>query len=158
MQPSSTTSKWMGLILCVAAIIGYLVFDHFTSNQDITHLPEANIEIQTQSVNGIQFNLRSAAFTDQELAIGYEVIGGGLEANDLVCRFYNDGKLIEETTGGAVYTIRDHHEYLSAGTSKGLDRLPNRLNLTVEILSRSNASASAHDGAVQFHLMLDKSS
>ncbi|WP_223070515.1 hypothetical protein [Paenibacillus caui] len=101
-------------VIIIGGVLIYFLFNRATFNANVDTLPEPNIKIQTQTVKGIKFNLRNAKFTDKELMVGYEVVGGSLTKNDLVCIFYNDGKLIEDSTGGEQYKLGEMHYYLTA--------------------------------------------
>ncbi|GAB1157165.1 hypothetical protein YWY31_31900 [Paenibacillus illinoisensis] len=122
-------------------------------------MPNANIEIQTQMVDGGTINLRNANYTENEIKVGYEVKGFSLKENNISCKLYHDGKLISTSgsTGGGLIELDEKHYYFVGFENIDENDLPDSLNLKVEIIVIPNDSGQKPIPA-SFNVNLDKES
>jgi hypothetical protein len=120
-------------------------------------MPNANIEIQTQMVDGGTINLRNADYTENEIKVGYEVKGFSLKEYNISCKLYNDGNLISTSgsTGGGLIELHEKHYYLVGIENINENELPDSLNLTVEIIVIPNDSGQKSIPA-SFNVSVDK--
>jgi len=98
-------------------------------------MPEANIAIQTQMVDGGAISLRNADYTENQIKVGYEVKGFSLEEYTIACELYHDGHLISTSgsTGGGLIELNEKHHYFIGHENITEMNLPESIHLNVEI-------------------------
>lgn len=87
------------LVVIVLGVIWYLKVGYLLEKPK---MPEANIAIQTQMVDGGAISLRNADYTENQIKVGYEVKGFSLAEYNIACELYRNGHLISTSgsTGG----------------------------------------------------------
>lgn len=154
MQMKNGQTLLISLLILVFLVIGIFSINGNKPKNVFETIPDPNIELQSKSVDGMNFTLRNVKYSDKELTVGYETLGANIEKNDLVCRLYDNGKLIKESTGGKVFELGEKSFYLTAGI-EDVKKLPDKFDLTVEILARSEAILP-HDTSVKFNLSINR--
>ncbi|WJM09774.1 hypothetical protein [Paenibacillus sp. PK1-4R] len=98
-------------------------------------MPEANIAIQTQMVDGGAISIRNADYTENQIKVGYEVKGFSLEEYNIACELYHDGYLISTSgsTGGGLIELDEKHHYFIGYENITEMNLPESIHLNVKI-------------------------
>ena len=142
------------LFLMIAAVwISYLLIER-DRVKDAWSLPDPNITVQTQSIEGLTFSLRNASYTNEQISLGIEVIGGGQAENDLGYEFYDGDNKFASSASGVVYKLGEQHYYLTVETDE-VAGLSNPLDLRIKVLARSNP-LEPQDLRVDFHVRLGR--
>lgn len=118
------------LAVVVLGVIWYLKVGYLLRKPE---MPEANIAIQTQMVDGGTISLRNADYTENQIKIGYEVKGFSLEEYNIACELYRDGHLISGSTGGGLIELNEKHYYFIGHETITEMNLPESIHLNVEI-------------------------
>ncbi|QZN78488.1 MULTISPECIES: hypothetical protein [Paenibacillus] len=120
------------LAVVVFGVIWYLKVGYLLKKPE---MPEANIAIQTQMVNGGAISLRNADYTENQIKIGYEVKGFSLEEYNIAYELYHDGHLISTSgsTGGGLIELNEKHHYFIGHENITEMNLPESIHLNVEI-------------------------
>lgn len=120
------------LAVVVFGVIWYLKVGYLLRKPE---MPEANIAIQTQMVDGSKISLRNADYTENQIKVGYEVRGFSLEEYNIACELYRDGHLISTSgsTGGGLIELDEKHYYFIGYENITEMNLPESIHLNVEI-------------------------
>lgn len=120
------------LAVVVLGVIWYLKVGYLLKKPE---MPEANIAIQTQMVDGGVISLRNADYTENQIKVGYEVKGFSLEEYNIACELYHDGRLISTSgsTGGGVIELDEKHYYFIGYENITEMNLPESIHLNVKI-------------------------
>ncbi|KOY16777.1 hypothetical protein [Paenibacillus xylanivorans] len=125
----------ISIIILVVVVLGAIWYFKVGYLLRKPEMPEANIEIQTQMVDGGTINLRNVDYTEGQIKVGYEVKGFSLKEYNISCKLYNGGNLISTSgsTGGGLIELDEKHYYLIGDENINQINLPESVNLTVEI-------------------------
>lgn len=120
------------LAVVVLGTIGYIKVGYLLKKPE---MPEANIAIQTQMVDGGAISLRNADYTENQNKVGYEVKGFSLEEYNIACELYRDGHLISTSgsTGGGLIELDEKHHYFIGYENITEMNLPESIHLNVKI-------------------------
>ncbi|WP_405158805.1 hypothetical protein [Paenibacillus sp. FSL H8-0283] len=120
------------LAVIVLGVIWYLKVGYLLKKPE---MPEANIAIQTQMVDGGAISLRNADYTENQIKVGYEVKGFSLEEYNIACELYRNGHLISTSgsTGGGLIELDEKHYYFIGYENITEMNLPESIHLNVEI-------------------------